>query len=50
MDEQFVRETFPQRLKHYMQIHGKKRTDPDYSVIPPGTRAEVAYKHLFYRR
>lgn len=27
MDEQFVRETFPQRLKHYMQIHGKKRTD-----------------------
>ncbi len=27
MDEQFVRETFPQRLKHYMQLYGKKRND-----------------------
>lgn len=27
MDEQFIRENFPQRLKHYMQIHEKKRND-----------------------
>lgn len=23
---------------------------PDYNVIPPGTIAEVIYKHLFYKR
>ncbi len=27
MDEQFIRENFPQRLKHYMLLHEKKRND-----------------------
>lgn len=31
-------------------LDSDKYSYPDYSVIPPGTRAEVAYKHLFYRR